>query len=232
MDDKLKRVLYPTNEDKYTEADIKEIICETVRQHIIKKNYKFNIDNYSIDLNPNSLSASYTSPDTKIEISNKEVVFETTRKTPKMYFVISKEAKEEYSKERNHIEIDGTITQKGNECKEEYTFTLFSTKDDNIKRYIQIGDGFNLVNNNNIGLDKMTIERKITKNSKYPNFISFFNTNSIRPVIFKDDSYYATTIKPKENYGDLLPDLEHEKDSIRIIYSTIIEYYDDYINRI
>ena len=93
MDDKLMNILYPTKEDKYTEEEIKKIVCETVRQHIIKKNYKFNIKDYYIDLHPNNLTVEYKTKDTKIEISTKEILFETTNK------------KNDYAHEKNLIRI-------------------------------------------------------------------------------------------------------------------------------
>jgi len=232
MDDKLRSILYPTKEDNYSEAEIKKIVCDTVRKHIIKNDYKIIIDNYYIDLRPNSLSVEYKTKDSIIEISNKEIIFETVRNIPKMSFVISKEAKEEYRKDRNHLEVEGIVVQKGNECIERYDFRLFSTKDDDIKRYLQLGDGFEYIEQEGKNLNRVAISRKINKESKYPKILSFFNTNSIRPVVFKDNSYYAASIEPKKNYDDLLPSLEHEKDMIRIIYSTIIEYYDNYINKL
>ena len=105
-------LLYPNNHEaeELDENQVKKVIYEALREFLISKSYQFNIESYHFDITPKQLSIVYETPDTKIEVSNKDIHFETTRQTPLRFFVISSVARDKYPGDNTpYITVAGDI---------------------------------------------------------------------------------------------------------------------------
>ena len=239
-DEKLRsfrELLYPNNEEveKLNPVQVKKVIYEGLREFLKQKEYQFTVGSYYFDITPRNLSVIYETPDTRIEVSNKDVHFETTRQVPIRYFVVSKEEQDEYPEDQPCIQVSGEILQYDNFYNSEtYTFALVSNGLQDIKRYIKIPEDWETTEDDiEYNPREIAIYHEINKNDKVIDVGKFFNKDLVKPVYYdyQERKYTPTTFESNETYEKYLPSLENKKEIISTIYSTIVDFYNEYINK-
>ncbi len=234
-----RELLYPNNKEAESidENQVKRIVYEGLREFLVSKNYIFTIGSYQFDITPKNLSIVYETPDTRIEISNKDIHTETTRQTPVRFFVISPEPKEKYDGEKTpYILVSGDILHYDNMVVDEtYNFTLVSDNiNDKITNYLQVPKDATLYEDEYLDKDKtVAINRDINVTDRRTDVGTFFNTDNVRPVEYdyQNNVYIPTEFQATEDYRKYVPDLSKKKKIISLIYSTIIDFYSEYMSK-
>ena len=231
-----RELLYPNNEEaeELNDVQVKKVIYEGLREFLKRKEYQFTVGSYYFDVTPKNLSVIYETPDTRIEVSNKDVHFETTRQLPIRYYAISPEAKEEYPDDQAVIQVSGEILQYDNYYNSEtYTFVIMGNTNDEVKKYIQVPEGCEMTEDDfEFNPTEVAIYREINRNSKVTDVSIFFNTD-LKPVEYDylNKKYIPKTFDFGDNYNMYLPVLDKKKKMISTIYSTIVDFYNEYMNK-
>ncbi len=234
----LKKILYPNNEEaeKIDKTELKKAVYETLKEVIKLRFYQFNIGCYYFDITPQNLSVIYETPDTRIEVSNFDVHYETTRQTEKRYFVISKEQKDTYPENTQNIEVVGNIIQYDDLITtEQYVFTLNSNvPEDNIRKYLRVPNGCELYDDETYENPRsIVIGHDINRNDQRTDVKVFFNSEDIRSVYYDYPKHIFKTkaVKLNEDYKKYIPTLNRKKEIVSTIYSNIIDFYNEYQNK-
>ena len=241
QEDKLlnfKKLLYPNNTEveELNEKQTKKVIYETLREVLKHKKYQFTIGSYYFDVTPKNLSVIYQTPDTRLEVSNTDIHFETTRQTPARIFVVSDKEMDEYPEDIPYITVVGEILSYDNFLNTEmYSITLGTPNDkDTINNYLNIPEEFEIHVDDYLNDDKqIAVSRDINKKDIRTDVSIFFDKNKVKPVEFdyQNRKFISKKFEETEDYSLLIPNVDKKKKIISTIYSTIISYYNEYINR-
>ena len=234
---KLRNVLYHGDDEigKIDDIKLKKVIYETLREALTNELYQFYIGSYSFDITPQNLVVAYTTPDTRIEITRNDIHFETTRQTPTSYFVISPEKKDTYPEDTKSIAIYGDIIQYDDfVTTEQYVMKLHSANpNDSLRRYVTLPKGFTLYDNHLVDdPTDFVLGRDINKYDLMTDLSIFFNPKDTFPVFYDEPNHIFKRVEKKlgnDTYAKYLPTLEEKKNNVRIIYSTIVEFYNEYL---
>ena len=235
---KFRNLLYPNNEEaeELDEHQVKKVIFECLREVLKMKQYQFTIGSYYFDITPRHLSVIYETPDTRMEISNKIIHFETTRQTPVRFFVISDKEQDEYPDDSPYIVVSGDILHYDNMVTDEtYSFTLVNDdENDAIKNYIKVPVDTMVTEDDYLNDNKtIALNRVINIKDKRTDVSIFFNTPKVRSVEYdyKNKTYLPFKFVADKDYTELVPDLTKKKRIIGTIYSTIVDFYNEYLNK-
>jgi len=235
---KLRNILYPNNveAEKIDPVEFKKAVYEVLREVLKLRFYQFNIGHYYFDITPQNLSVVYETPDTRIEVSNFDVHYETTRETEKRYFVISNEDKDVYPDNTKNIEVVGNIIQYDDLITtEQYIFTLNSSvPDDDIKKYLRVPEGCEVYEDERFPDPRcIVIGHDINRNTPRTDVKAFFNTPDARSVKYDYHKHLFKTqeVKMTDDYKKFIPALSRKKEIVSSIYSDIIEFYNEYQNK-
>lgn len=232
----LEQLLYNNGKevDRVDEQKVRKIIFSTLREVLKERLYKFSIGSYYFDITPQRLSIIYDTPDTNIEISNFDVHFETTRQTEKRFYCVSPTKKGVYPENTKNIEITGNIFQYDNTiCTEQYYLKL-NTDDptESIKKYLIIPDGYEVFEDPLLNdPTEIVLGKDINSKDLRTDISIFFNPTTTYPVTYdriEHEFRSSEHFKPLDNYEKYLPSLTSKKELIRLIYSIIIEFYNEY----
>ncbi len=233
----LKKHLYKDSQETniIDETTFKKLLFQLLRECIKEKNFDVNIGNYYINVNPTDLSVKYETNMTVIEVSNEDVYFETTRETETRFFCISNTIKDEFLMDTPIIRVMGIVTNMAEICQEHYTFELYTNEEDNIRNYLNLPADTKISEHSFQDEYSVTIHRHITSNSKRTDVLNFLNKNKVVPVYLDTIvEKYKALKEPKvynpNNYSILLPTLDDKKKLVSFIYSSIVEYYTEYLN--
>ncbi|MBQ4030633.1 MAG: hypothetical protein II625_02650 [Bacilli bacterium] len=232
-----RELLYPNNEEaeELNEVQVKKVIYEGLREILKLKEYQFTVGSYKFDITPRNLSVKYETPDTIIEVSNKDVHFETTRQTPIRYFVISDEPKFEYPDNQPVIQVSSEILQYDNFYNSEtFTLELMSNDGNFIKKYLKVPAGWEVTEDTMLYNPKeIAIYHEVNKTDKRVDAGILFDSKEVRPAFYDlpKRRYIPTKFEADETYEKYLPNLDKKKKIVSTIYSTIIEFYNEYLNK-
>lgn len=215
-------------------------LFELLRECIKNRVYSVEIGSYEININPEDLSVKYETDDTTIEISNEDVYYETTRELECRYFVIDNNIQDEYPFETKAVRVTGIVTNIDGDCEEHYELELLTNEVDKIKNYLTLSN-FNVAGcmySSEEATDDYSaiIKKEIKTNDKRTDVIDFFLPNKAISVTYEPNTnkYIRDTNQRKvynpSDYSVLLPILEEKKNVINYIYSSIVEFYTNYIN--
>lgn len=238
----LKNNLYSDSEElvNIDKISMQKNLFELIRECIKEREYIVDIGSYEINVTPSDLSVKYETDETTIEISNEDVYYESTREVDCRYFVVSNELNNEYPLSNKAIRVTGIITNIDGICEEHYEFELLSDEEDNIKNYLTLSN-FNVSGASYSAEDisnnySVIIKKEIKRTDKRTDVIDFFLPNKVIPVIYdyKEEKYIREEsdrrIYNPGDYSILLPTLDDKKNIINYLYSSIVEYYTEYIN--
>lgn len=238
----LKTNLYKESEeiDNIDKISLQKNLFELLRECIKNRIYTVEIGSYQININPEELSVKYETDDTVIEISNEDVYYETTRELESRYFVISNTIQDEYPIDTKSVNVTGIVTNIDGDCEVHYELELLTNDEDHIRKYITLSN-FN-ISGSQYSSEEVTdeysviIKKGINKTDKRIDAIDFFLPNNAIPVIYdlKENKYIRDTNERKiynpSDYSIFLPTLEEKKNIVNYIYSSIVEFYTEYIN--
>lgn len=237
LEDKIKnlqRDLYPNDmgANVINRTDIQKNVYELLKQCLVEEQTEVDIGSYNININPRELAVTYDTGITKIEVSNYDVSYETERMTEKKYYVVSDYNKSFYDIKSKHIIVEGRVLNYNGTCEELYQIELVTTNDnDNIKNYITLLDGFEYLEHectNNIAV----ICRRVLRDERKFNVSRLFNSDKVRAVILHENKFIKSleaNYTINEDYSRLMPTLNRQKEVISFIYSTIVNFYNEYV---
>ena len=104
---------------------------------------------------------------------------------------------------------------------------------DEVKKYIQVPEGCEMTEDDfEFNPTEVAIYREINRNSKVTDVSIFFNTD-LKPVEYDylNKKYIPKTFDFGDNYNMYLPVLDKKKKMISTIYSTIVDFYNEYMNK-
>lgn len=224
-----------TENEQIDEISLKKHLYLLVRECIKEREYEVNIGSYKLNVTPKNLSVKYESNQTKVEVSNEDVYYETVRDTETRFFCINQVKKQEYLMDNPLIRTTGTIINIDGVCEEHYLFELYTDEEqDNIKNYLQLPADTSIVELNIDSERSLMVSRKINREDKRTDVIDFFAPDKVVPV-FLDTiiEKYKALPERKEfdpvDYRNLLPTLDSKKKIISFIYSSIVEFYSEYM---
>ncbi len=237
----LKLVLYKENEEiaNIDRISIQKNLFSLIRECIKEREYIVEIGSYEINVSPSNLYVKYENDETVIEISSDDVYYETSRETECRYFIISNEYKKEYPRNTSVIKVTGLVTNVDGDSTEFYEFELITDKEDNIKNYLTLsnfnvsGAIYSSESNSNYSA---IIKKEVDRNSQRTDVIDFFLPNAVIPVTYnlQEDKYIREDNKRRiynpNDYRILIPNIDDKKNIVNFIYSSIVEYYTEYIN--
>lgn len=238
----LKKNLYSDNEEivNIDKISLQKNLFELIRECIKEREYIVDIGSYEINVTPADLSVKYETEETIIEISNEDVYYESTREVDCRYFVITNDQNSEYPLSNKAIRVTGIVTNIDGVCEEHYEFELLTDEVDDIKNYLTLSN-FNVSGASYSSEEISTnysaiIKKEIKRNDKRTDVIDFFLPNRVVPVFYdyKNQKYIREASERKvyspSDYSILLPTLDSKKNLVNYLYSSIVEYYTEYIN--
>ena len=237
LDDKIKnlqRDLYPNDmgANIINRNDIQKNVYELLKQCLVEEQTEVDIGSYNININPQELSVIYDTGVTKIEVSNYDVSFETERQTETKYYVISDEEKSIYDSNSKYITVQGRVLNYNGTSEELYRLDLYSNdENDDLKQYITLSSGFTYIEPE-CSKDGVTICRRVLRDEKKFNISSLFDPSKVKAVILHNDKFIKSlesSFTITEDYSRLMPTLTRQKEIISFIYSTIVDFYNDYV---
>lgn len=233
----LKKHLYPKNKETNSidKINFQKALFKVLRECLKSREYEIEIGAYEFNVNPKFLSVKYESPHTTLEISNEDIYFETIRDIPTKFFIINNEVKNEYPMNEKVIIIYGMITNIDGIIEESYELELYTNIEDNIKNYIQLTNGLEIVAHEEENDYAISLKRRVNKNDTIINPKSLLKDSNIIPVYFDAPNKKYIKIEDvnnEENINTYLPTLEEKQDLVRYMYNEIVEFYKQYMNEI
>ena len=232
----LKKILYPNDEEKYNidKNQVKKALYQLLRECLKEKEYKVEIGSYIINVTPKNLSVQYLSEHTTVEVSNKDVYYETIRDIETRFFCISQIKRDEFLLDNPVIRTTGIVTNINGSCEEHFSFELYSQIEDNIKNYLRLPEGVELVEQPLLDDYVATVKKRIRITDPRTDVIDYLNKNKVVPVFYDATiEKYKTQVDRRDytpnNYSLLLPRIEEIKSIVSYLYSSMVEFYTEYM---
>lgn len=224
-----------TETESIDELALKKQLYLLLRECLKEQEYEVTIGSYKINITPKGLSVKYESDQTIVEVSNEDIYYESIRDTETRFFCISQIKKSEFLMDNPLIRVTGSVLNIDGVCEEHYLFELYTDEEDSIKNYIKLPEDAKI---SEISLDpnKSTmVTRRIKKEDKRTDVIDFFIPDKVIPVFLDTiiEKYKALPDRKEYNPDDyriLLPSLDSKKRIANYIYSSIVEFYTEYMN--
>lgn len=233
----LHRQLYleNTETESIDELALKKQLYLLLRECLKEQEYEVTIGSYHLNITPKNLSVKYESDQTIVEVSNADVYYESIRDTETRFFCISQIKKSEFLMDNPLIRVTGSVLNIDGICEEHYLFELYTDEEDSIKNYIKLPEEAKI---SEISLDpnKATmVTRRIKREDKRTDVIDFFVPDKVIPVFLDTiiEKYKALPDRKEydpDDYRNLLPTLDSKKRIANYIYSSIVEFYSEYMN--
>ena len=130
----LKKILYNNEFNDQDRLIIQKNLFELLRECIKSQVYEVEVGSYILNINPNTLSVKYETPETIIELSNEDIYFETERELEVKFYTL----KDVSLNDRSYpiIKVSGLINNVDGDIIESYQIELFTKNEDNIKNYL------------------------------------------------------------------------------------------------
>lgn len=233
----LKKILYPKDEEKHNIDNnrVKKALYQLLRECLKERRYIIEIGSYIIDVTPKNLSVKYESEHTTVEVSNNDIYYETIRDIETRFFCISQIKKDEFQMDNPVIRTTGIVSNIDGRCEEHFSFELYSPVEDNINNYLNLPAGVELVELPQPDDYLATVRKVIKVTDPRTDVIDYLNKNKVVPV-FLDTTInkYKTQVDRREynpnNYSLLLPRVEEIKSIVSLLYSSMVEFYTEYMN--
>ncbi len=233
----LKKYLYPNDEIKYDidKVEVKKALYKLLRQCLKERKYIIPIESYIIDVTPKNLSVKYETEHTMVEVSNEDVYYETIRDIETRFFCITQIKRDEFQIDNAVIRTTGIVTNISGTCEEHFSFELYSPLEDNIKNYLNIPSNVEIVEQPTPDDYLATVKKQININDPRTDVIDYLNKNKVVPVYYDEtvEKYKAQVDRrayTPNNYSLLLPRVEEIKSIVSFLYSTMVEFYTEYMN--
>lgn len=234
----LKKCLYKNNTElnSIDNVELQKALFHLLRECLKERTYEIEVGSYLININPKELSVKFENTNTTIEISNEDIYFETIRDIETRYFCISQMKKDDYLLETPVIEVSGIVTNIGGVFEEHYMLELLSDTEDNINNYLELPNDMKISSSSYNDNYHIMIKRRINRTDSRTDVSDLFVPNKVVPVYYDAlVGKYKTQLEKihynPNDYTILLPLLEEKKNIVSYLYSSIVEFYNDYINK-
>lgn len=230
----LKQYLYPngTETNEVDKVNLQKALFKLLRECLKEGKYEVDIGSYTINVNPQNLSVCYENAQTTVEVSNNDVFYETIRDIPVRFFVISNTKQEEYPSDTPIIRTLGIVTNIDGIMEETYDIELYTNDEDNVRNYIDLKDGFNVSPSREEDSYAISVKRRIRPNDYFTKIETILTEDKIVPVTLDINTgkyILQSEYQNDLNYHMLLPNLEDKKNVVGFLYSSMVEFYTNYI---
>lgn len=224
MYEDLKKLIYPIPKGEIDKAGIKSSLYNIVSNCMIEGINEIDIEPYFINIDPQNLSAKYQTETTRVEISNKDIYYETQRQLEDKLYVISNQTSPSYPANLPYFLVAGNIVNFDGTTEEHYSIELISETELNIIDYLNIDEQFSIVASDN---KNIVIAREIKKDDIRYNTYDLFKKEYVKEVFFdrNENIYLAKDTYNQDTYSKYLPELDKEKEIITLLCETIVEIY-------
>ena len=231
----LQKCLYPDNNQEIDNISLKRTLYNVLRECLKANRYEIEVGDYTINVNPKNLLVTYESNHTMVEVSNEDVYYETVRDIETRLFCISSLKKDEFLSDNPVIATTGVVSNIDGICEEHISFELVNNIDDSIHNYLNLPSDVKLVKQPNENDYNATVKRRITPDQERTDIIDLLDKNKVVPVFYDSviDKYKTQTDRrtyTPNNYVALLPSLDNLKSTITFLYSSMVEFYTEYLN--
>ena len=232
----LKKFLYHSPEEKEIDKiGLKKALFLLLRECLKERYYVIEIGSYKIDVTPKNLSVKYNSNQTIVEVSNIDVYYETIRDIETRFFAISQIKRDEFLIDVPLIRTTGMVTNINGLCEEHFCFELYTDEPDNINNYVYLPPNVEVIGQVLPNNYELTIKRRININEPRTDVIDYLDKERIVPVYLDTVvEKYKTQVSRRaynpNNYSLLLPSIEDKKSILTFIYSSMVEFYQEYMN--
>lgn len=232
----LKKHLYPNENQKLDKISLKKVLYQLLRESLKSNKHELNIGDYTINITPKNLSVIYESVHTTIEVSNNDIYYETIRDLETRFFCISAVKKDEFLNDTPMIKSTGIVTNIDGICEEHICLELYTDVEDNIKKYLSLPSEFKIIEQPTTNDYMIKIKREIEISSPRTDIIDLLDKNRVVPVYYDTLlDKYKTQVDRREykpnNYSLLLPNLEDKKIIVSFLYSSMVDFYTEYMNK-
>lgn len=232
----LHKQLYLDNQEneQIDEISLKKHLYLLIRECLKEREYEVSIGSYKINITPKNLSVKYENEQTKVEVSNEDVYYKTVRDTETRFFCISQMKKNEYLMDTPLIRVTGSVLNIDGISEEHYLFELYTDEEDSIRNYLNIPSDTE-IDELNLDPDKaIMLKRKVNRTDTRTDVIDFFVNDKVVPVFLDTiiEKYKALPDRKEfepSNYSNLIPTLDTKKKIVSYIYSSIVEFYSEYL---
>ncbi len=227
MIEELKKLIYPIPENGLDKKNIEKYLFKLLRESIIAKKYEVKIGPYILNFNPPELKVHYETELTKVELSNVDTYYETSRPLETKYYCISNEDKDTYLPTLPYYFVSGNILNIDGTTEEHYEIELITDNPNIVMNdYLNIPSNFKIISNKETSI---VIYHEIKKNDKRTNPLSFFST-SVKAVYYDEekDLFIKKDMYINETYAKYLPELTKEKEIVAFIFNTMKNFYNKY----
>ena len=232
----LHKQLYLDNQEneQIDEISLKKHLYLLIRECLKEREYEVTIGSYKINITPKNLSVKYENEQTKVEVSNEDVYYKSVRDTETRFFCISQMKKNEYLMDTPLIRVTGSVLNIDGICEEHYLFELYTDEEDSIRNYLNIPSDTE-IDELNLDPDKaVMLKRNVNRNDKRTDVIDFFVNDKVVPVFLDTiiEKYKALPDRKEfvpSDYSNLIPTLDTKKKIVSYIYSSIVEFYSEYL---
>lgn len=233
----LKKYLYPSDKIKYDidKNQVKKALYQLLRECLKNRQYIVEVGSYIIDITPQNLSVKYESEHTNVEVSNKDIYYETIRDIETRFFCISQLKKDEFLMDNPVIRTTGIVMNINGRFEEHFCFELYSPAEDNIKNYLSLPNNVEIVEQPLPDDYLATVKKRININDPRTDVIDYLNKDKVIPVFLDTtvEKYKAQVARRSytpNNYSLLLPKVEEIKSIVSFLYSAMVDYYVEYMN--
>ncbi len=233
----LKKYLYSSDEEKTAidKTQVKKSLYQLLRECLKERKYIVEVGSYIIDITPKNLSVKYESEHTTVEVSNNDIYYETIRDIETRFFCISQIKRDEFQIDNAVIRTTGIVTNIDGTCEEHFSFELYSPTEDNINNYLNLPVGVKLVEQPQQDDYLATVKKSIKITDPRTDVIDYLNKNKVVPVFYDATiNKYKTQVDRRDytpnNYSLLLPRVEEIKSIVSYLYSSMVEFYTEYMN--
>ena len=233
----LKKYLYPNDKEKNNidKTQVKKALYQLLRECLKERQYIVEIGSYIIDVTPKNLSVKYESEHTIVEVSNEDIYYETVRDIETRFFCISQIKRDEFQSDNAVIRATGMVTNISGRCEEHFSFELYSPTEDNINKYLNLPVGVKQIELPQPDDYLATVKKSIRLTDPRTDVIDYLNKNKVVPVFYDATvNKYKTQVDRRaynpNNYTLLLPRIEEIKSIVSYLYSSMVEFYTEYLN--
>ena len=161
--------------------------------------------------------------------------YETIRDIETRFFAISQIKRDEFLIDVPLIRTTGMVTNINGLCEEHFCFELYTDEPDNINNYVYLPPNVEVIGQVLPNNYELTIKRKININEPRTDVIDYLDKERIVPVYLDTVvEKYKTQVSRRaynpNNYSLLLPSIEDKKSILTFIYSSMVEFYQEYMN--
>ena len=215
---------YLSEKKEIDESSLEKKLFALIKKSLTNNVTEMEIGNYYLNINPKQLKVTYESLSTYLEISNQDI-YEECEIEDNCYYYIVRNEDNKYDEKTPVIKVSNTILVVDPYITENLFFELLNGENLNIKDYLKDDKSIKLENNH-----QAIINKYINLDERRINEQDYLDLDKVMLVKKQLNGLYKPTYREdKEQYKDILPNLEINKKIINVIYNCLLNFYKKYV---